>query len=118
MMLKTEEDVCSLLHKITYKPNYKMDFSIGPAGQSHILHLALRVKVVDINTRYDTWLGFHKKLAIALPTDQDFLLHEVEDFFRQWEEHEMDEWFRLDGKPVNQGRLDKVHGIERQNPSS
>lgn len=100
-------DVLKYLGRITYKPGYKFTYWVDDKNQSTYrqnIVLNLVVPVPD-STRKDqkpVTIVFTNRIPFEYlyHNGPNYLLVRVRDFFLEWEKHEMDEWFRLDGEMV------------------
>jgi len=110
--------VLRFLKRITYKPGYKFSCWLDSENSTSMVdqRLVLNMVVpVPDSTRADhkpTSLVFTSTFPLieVVHGGPDLLLHRVKDFFLTWERHELDEWFRLDGK-----MLHDPHAKERHN---
>lgn len=89
-----------LLKRVTYKPGVKLAFD--PGESFGIATLTITSMVQDVNEPSRTIPLTNRQ---ALPPleymDRDEFIFRIGDALMRFERHECDEWFRVDGKPVN-----------------
>lgn len=97
---QTYQRLLDIVKRITYKPGWKLHL-MWTENQPYYVSFFLRMQVPDLKTQAPINLQFAETAAL------DFFMHKHEDFIlRMWiypfilkaEEHELREWFKVDGK--------------------
>lgn len=108
-------DVLRFLGKFTYKPGYKLQFWLDGERKFHHEQSIVMNMVVPVpdSTREDQKeinIVFTQAVALLnlIHGGPEYVRHILFDFILKWERHEMDEWFRYDGRMLsNPHAMDK-----------
>lgn len=105
MTFRSSTDVLKFLGKFTYKPGYKLQFWVDSErklkrDQSIVMNMVIPVPDSTRADHKEVSIVFTQGVALEhiLRGGPDFLGQLVKDFILKWERHEMDEWFRYEGR--------------------
>jgi hypothetical protein len=102
----TVDEFVTLVSGITYKPGWKIE--ARREGDLAVVVLSARLPDSDSKTGAITIVNRHEAVMPEGLQDEKHALWIVAGVMRDFELHEMDEWFRLRGARVNE-----PHGSER-----
>ena len=101
-------DVLKFLGKFTYKPGYKLQFWLDGerkpwSENSIVMNMVIPVPDSVGSDQKPITIVFTQAIdaRAMVHGGPDFVGNRLKDFILQWERHEMDEWFRYEGKMLN-----------------
>lgn len=105
----TAQKFIDVVHAVAYKPGYQFDAS----PEEDFVRVALHTPPLEDRTRSSATIRITFSRAIALydieHQGEDFARYWIRKFVLDWEEHEMTEWLRIDGRRVDpHGETEKV----------
>ena len=108
--LYSVDEVLEAVRKITYKPDWTIDWSRPIAGNEEFASKAIVmlciIPVLDPQTRERIILHVSKEFPLYYPVLLSSLLYNIRCSLIDWEVHEMQEWFKWDGENVEDPHLE------------